>query len=170
MSSVISKLEELSRSASRKGASTSQVSTVVSSIVELNDAIDKLIKYAECLASSKGGCSQLNSASFCSSQCGSTFYIKEGDSVKIWRVGNGAISIVKGPDTLSVSSKSFGLQVSADSFRARVWNSVVTGSLEADQLASGSGAILHAARKLLTKVKLASDSLASCAREQGIKC
>ncbi|ADL19445.1 hypothetical protein ASAC_1040 [Acidilobus saccharovorans 345-15] len=169
MSSPLSKLEEISRT-SRKGAASLQVSSMISEIMELNSAVDQVARYVECLASAKGGCTQLNEASLCSASCGETFYMNDAGLLKIWKVGSNALSIVRGSDTFLVSTKNFSVQIDQTSYRARLWSSTISGQLTQEQLAKDSQLILQAIRKLLPKVKTLAGSLSQCARSQGIKC
>lgn len=169
MSTPLSRLEEVSRS-SRKGSVALQMSSLISEVVELDRTVDQIARYLECLASSKGGCTELNGTSLCSASCGDAFYMRDGSSLKIWKVGGNALSVVKEPGAFLVSTKSFSLQVDQSSYRARIWGNVISGQLEADQLSKDSQLLLQAARKLLPKVKALLDTLSQCARSQGLKC
>ncbi|NAZ39492.1 MAG: hypothetical protein GU345_05650 [Acidilobus sp.] len=169
MSTAVRKLEEVSRGLRREAAAL-QVSSVISEVTGLSDAVESILKYVECISSSKGNCFQTGSSTLCATGCGGTYYMKEEGSLKVWKVGTNAISIVEGPGQFMVSDKDFGLGIFQDSYRVRLGGATLSGPLSPEQLAKDAYLMLQAARKLIPKVKIVLNSLSQCARSQGLRC
>ncbi len=169
MSTAVRKLEEVSRGL-RKEAAALQVSSVISEVTELSDAVERIVKYVECISSSKGNCVQAGGSTLCATSCGGTYYMKEEGSLKVWKVGTNAISIVESPGQFMVSDKDFGLGIFQDSYRVRLEGTTFSGPLSPEQLAKDAYLMLQAARRLVPKVKTVLDSLSQCARSQGLRC
>ncbi|MFP3286470.1 MAG: hypothetical protein RXP86_04360 [Acidilobus sp.] len=169
MSTAVRKLEEVSRGLRREAAAL-QVSSVISEVTGLSDAVESILKYVECISSSKGNCVQTGSSTLCATGCGGTYYMKEEGSLKVWKVGTNAISIVEGPGQFMVSDKDFGLGIFQDSYRVRLGGATLSGPLSPEQLAKDAYLMLQAARKLIPKVKIVLNSLYQCARSQGLRC
>ncbi|MGC9210144.1 MAG: hypothetical protein ACP5FT_02625 [Acidilobus sp.] len=170
MSTPISRLTELLRGMSKRGGESVQASSSISQVLELKSAVDEVLRLAECLSSNKGECVKLDSTSLCDSKCGSLYLLKEGEGVKVWRVGSKAFSAVVEPDTFSVSTRDYSIEFTRDGYRARLLGGSFKGGLNAEELTRDSQLIAEAASRLLVVVKAAMDSLASCAREQGVRC
>ena len=169
MSTAVRKLEEVSRGLRREAAAL-QVSSVISEVTGLSDAVESILKYVECISSSKGNCVQTGSSTLCATGCGGTYYMKEEGSLKVWKVGTNAISIVEGPGQFMVSDKDFGLGIFQDSYRVRLKGTAFSGPLSPEQVAKDAYLMLQAARKLIPKVKIVLNSLYQCARSQGLRC
>ena len=169
MSTAVRKLEEVSRGLRREAAAL-QVSAVISEVTGLSDAVESILKYVECISSSKGNCVQTGSSTLCATGCGGTYYMKEEGSLKVWKVGTNAMSIVEGPGQFMVSDKDFGLGIFQDSYRVRLGGATLSGPLSPEQLAKDAYLMLQAARKLIPKVKIVLNSLSQCARSQGLRC
>jgi len=169
LSTTVRKLEEVSRGLRREAAAL-QVSSVISEVTGLSDAVESILKYVECISSSKGNCVQTGSSTLCATGCGGTYYMKEEGSLKVWKVGTNAISIVEGPGQFMVSDKDFGLGIFQDSYRVRLGGATLSGPLSPEQLAKDAYLMLQAARKLIPKVKIVLNSLYQCARSQGLRC
>ncbi len=169
MSTAVRKLEEVSRGLRREAAAL-QVSSVISEVTGLSDAVESILKYVECISSSKGNCVQTGSSTLCATGCGGTYYMKEEGSLKVWKVGTNAMSIVEGPGQFMVSDKDFGLGIFQDSYRVRLGGATLSGPLSPEQLAKDAYLMLQAARKLIPKVKIVLNSLSQCARSQGLRC
>jgi len=165
----VRKLEEVSRGLRREAAAL-QVSAVISEVTGLSDAVESILKYVECISSSKGNCVQTGSSTLCATGCGGTYYMKEEGSLKVWKVGTNAMSIVEGPGQFMVSDKDFGLGIFQDSYRVRLGGATLSGPLSPEQLAKDAYLMLQAARKLIPKVKIVLNSLSQCARSQGLRC
>jgi len=88
----VRKLEEVSRGLRREAAAL-QVSSVISEVTGLSDAVESILKYVECISSSKGNCVQTGSSTLCATGCGGTYYMKEEGSLKVWKVGTNAIHV-----------------------------------------------------------------------------
>jgi len=169
LSTAVRKLEEVSRGLRREAAAL-QVSAVISEVTGLSDAVESILKYVECISSSKGNCVQTGSSTLCATGCGGTYYMKEEGSLKVWKVGTNAMSIVEGPGQFMVSDKDFGLGIFQDSYRVRLGGATLSGPLSPEQLAKDAYLMLQAARKLIPKVKIVLNSLSQCARSQGLRC
>jgi len=169
LSTAVRKLEEVSRGL-RKEAAALQVSSVISEVTELSDAVERIVKYVECISSSKGNCVQAGGSTLCATGCGGTYYMKEEGSLKVWKVGTNAISIVESPGQFMVSDKDFSLGIFQDSYRVRLKGTTFSGPLSPEQVAKDAYLMLQAARRLVPKVKTVLDSLSQCARSQGLRC
>ncbi len=170
MSTPVAKLTELVRGMSRRGGEAAAASASVSQVIELRDSVDELLRYADCLSTNKGECTKLDSTSLCDTRCGSLYLMREGDTVKAWRVGNKAFSAVVGPEVFSVSARDYGVELTRDGYRVRLMSGSLSGELSPEALTRDSQLIAEAASRLLVVVRAAIESLASCAREQGLRC
>ena len=170
MSTPIARLSELVRGMSKKGGEAALASASISQVLELKESVDGLVRYADCLSSSKGECTKLDSTSLCDTRCGSLYLMREGETVRVWRVGNNAFSAAMGPTVFSVSTKDYGVEVTGEGYRVRLLSGVFSGDLSQESVTKDSQLIGEAVSRLLVVVKAAIDSLASCAREQGVRC
>ncbi|MGC9071886.1 MAG: hypothetical protein ACP5HK_04230 [Acidilobus sp.] len=170
MSTPVNRLTELLKGMSRRGGETAQASASISQVLELKEAIDELLRLAECLSTNKGECTKLDSTSLCDSKCGSLYLMREGEVARVWRVGSKAFSAIVGPSLFSVSTKDYGIDVTGEGYRARLLEGSFAGGLSAEDLTRDSQMIVGAAGRLLVAVKAAIDSLVGCAREQGVRC
>ena len=170
MPTPLERLEGLIREMSRKGGAQAQASSTISQILELNRAVQNVVRLAECLSAAKGSCTDVGGSKFCDSRCGSLYLLRDAEGVKVWKVGSQSVSIVISTSTFSVGNKDYMVKLGLSDYTVRLLSGTFSGEMTAEGLTKGQSLFSNAVRKLLPLVSAVAESLSRCAASEGIRC